>query len=61
MQVKFFNKGVKDMNAITYHTYVTLQDILAISGFTMGDTFEVKFDELNDKKRIIITKRRLND
>ena len=44
MQVKFFNKGVKDMNAITYHTYVTLQDILAISGFTMGDTFEVKFD-----------------
>ena len=28
MQVKFFNKGVKDMNAITYHTYVTLKDIL---------------------------------
>lgn len=61
MQVKFFNKGVKDMNAITYHAYTTLQDILTISGFTMSDTFEIKFDELNNEKRIIITKRRLND
>ena len=49
MKVTFKGDYIED----TYHI---LQGILTISGFTISDRLNVKCDELNGKKRIIITR-----
>ena len=36
----------------------TLQSMLTIGGFTISDKLNVKYDELNGNKRIIITKEK---
>ena len=51
MKVTFKGDYIED----TYHI---LQGILSISGFTISDRLDVKCDELDGKKRIIITKEK---
>tara|TARA_R110000824_G_C15081226_1_gene664425 strand:+ start:751 stop:930 length:180 start_codon:yes stop_codon:yes gene_type:complete len=51
MKVTFKGGYIED----TYHI---VQSILTIGGFTISDDFNVDYDELDGKKRIIITKEK---
>ena len=39
-----------------YYLQDTLQSVLTIGGFTIGDELDINYDELDGKKRIIITR-----
>ena len=47
---------VKFKGGLTEDTYDILQSVLTINGFTISDAYNVDYDELNGKKRIIITR-----
>ena len=47
---------VKFKSGLTEDTYHILQSVLTISGFTISDELDVDYDEINGKKRIIITR-----
>ena len=47
---------VKFKGGLTEDTYDILQSVLTINGFTISDELDVNYDEINGKKRIIITR-----